>query len=175
MRRRLLFKLLSNCTVPRETLMLLTELVFSPPLSPSSFICHHCNYKPRCNLLQSLLELCFLLTPSSLPPSPCLLASVRLLYLWAITVIHCCGTNHLHTGVPPISPASLSSIFAPCLSPIFPQLWLSALPNSWSLLHCSAQAKLNQSQDGSAAGEASKRRKTIKERSKSQSGRLRKK
>lgn len=55
-----------------------------------------------CNLSSSfpnLPILCFQLPLSSLHPSPCLLASVYPLYLWAIIVIHCHQTNHLHAGL----------------------------------------------------------------------------
>lgn len=87
---------------------------------------------------------------SALVFSPYLSASACLLCLWAIEVIHYFRTIYFHTGLPSlISPHPFSYVF---FLPLFPRLWLSALPSSWSLLHCSAEAMPNQSQDGSMAG-----------------------
>jgi len=59
-------------------------------------------------------------------------------------------------------PLPFSYVFFMPLPPLSPQLWLSAPPppNRWSLLHCSAQATLNQSQGGSMAGVRRCRRRT---------------
>lgn len=124
MRRRFLFKLLNNCTVPSETLALLAAVLFPRPLlsvTTTSHIAICCNLSPPAS--PDLPLLCFQLTPPSLPPSPCLLASVRPLYLWAIIVIHCYGTNHLHAGLPLPHPHP----FFPALS-----LPLAPLPSSLS-------------------------------------------
>ncbi len=122
MRRLLLFKLLNNCTVA-----LLTELVFLPlstlfPPRPLLSVTTTSHIAICCNLsfsFPSLPLLCFQLTLSSLPPSPCLLASVRPLCLWAIGVIHCCGTNHPHAGLP-----------LPRPHPFFLSLLHASLPSS---------------------------------------------
>lgn len=134
MRRRLLFKLLNNRTVPWENLSQNRFFCLSPrPLLSATSSCH---IAICCNLCSSfpnsLPLLCIQLTVSSLPPSPCLLASVPLLSLRAIWVIHCSGTNYLHAGIPP--PLILILFFPShlCFSPVFPQLSLSA--PSWQLV-----------------------------------------
>lgn len=143
-------------SIPLETLThksVLSASLYPPP----SLIQPYHNYKSHCILLQSLLQLPTALFPAHAVVTACFSLSVRLSVssvsvgyrcdslLWDKLCPHWSSFSHL-----PTSPHFLT--FASSLSPLFPRLWLPALPNSWSLLHCSAEAMLNQSQDGSMAG-----------------------
>lgn len=136
MRRRLLFKLLNNCSVPEAHRAGLPASFY--PLYPSSLI-HH-NYESHCNLLQSLLQLPQ--SPSALFPAHSVVIALLSVSLSVSSVSVGYHNDSLLWDKPsqqwssPASPHILFfPIFASRLFPIFPQLWLSALPNSWSLLH----------------------------------------